>query len=299
MTYYAKLWTDILDDPKLIRGARLGAKRLVLLPWLIAFAKRADDGGRLSVAGLPAEPVDIARSVPGATPRHIEEASTELQSLGILARDDDGALRFAAWHRRNWMAPSDTKEMVRERVTKHRARKRGDVTGNVTTPVTRDVTTEVTTEVTNAVTTPVTTARSRDKDLDKDLDKDEDIASVSFDRVWRAFPRRAGANPRRGAEQAWNARIRDGEDPAVMAAGAERYRLYCETEGMTGGPYVMQGKRFFGPGKEYLEPWLPAPEDPEEERLNALRRQQDADQAAIEERVAARLATPSGNGARP
>jgi hypothetical protein len=165
MTYYAKLWTDILDDPKLIRAARQGAKHLVYLPWLFAFAKRADDDGRLTVAGLPAEPVDIARSIPGGNVKHIAECLRWLVGIGVLVADDDGALRFAAWGRRNWMAPSDTPDQVRDRVAKHRAKRRS---------VTTHVTDEVTPIVTTSVTGEVTTARSRDIDLDRDQDKNKE-----------------------------------------------------------------------------------------------------------------------------
>jgi hypothetical protein len=44
---WAKLYTDILSDPKLMRAARLGHEQLQLLPWFVVFAKQADDRGRL------------------------------------------------------------------------------------------------------------------------------------------------------------------------------------------------------------------------------------------------------------
>lgn len=161
MTYYAKLWTDIIGDEKLMRASRKGAKQLVLLPWFIAFAKKADDGGRLTVAGEPAESHDFVAAIPGATRKMVDAGLRSLERIGVLIRDQDGALRFAAWERRQWMAPSDTPEQVRERVAKHRARK-------------RESGTDVTTSVTESVTNDVTTARGDEDEEDRDLDRDKD-----------------------------------------------------------------------------------------------------------------------------
>lgn len=71
MPLYARLWTDILDDPKLRQAAREGAKHLWLLPWLIVFAKRADADGRIEIAGVAADPSLISRSIPNTRPRHV------------------------------------------------------------------------------------------------------------------------------------------------------------------------------------------------------------------------------------
>lgn len=132
MPLYARLWTDILDDPKLMRAAREGAKHLVLLPWFIAFAKRADADGRLEISGIPAIPSDIARSIPNVNARSVEKALDELHGIGVLTKDPDGCYRFVAWEYRNAGRTSDSKEAVAERVRRHRERKRqqkGD-TGN-------------------------------------------------------------------------------------------------------------------------------------------------------------------------
>jgi hypothetical protein len=123
---WAKLDTDILCDPKLMRAARKGAKGLHLLPWLIAFAKEADDEGRLTVGGEPAEPEDIADLIPGVTPRMVAECIDSLSRIKVLV-PDGGALKLAAWERRSGAKPSDSKEAIRERVTAHRERKRNAV----------------------------------------------------------------------------------------------------------------------------------------------------------------------------
>ena len=123
MTQFAKLWTDILADPKLMRAARKGAKQLVLLPWLIAFAQKCDDDGRLTVNGEPAETIDLASQMPGVSEKQVAQALAALENIGILVRDYDDALRFSAWEHRAGK-PSDTRERVAQRVAKHRERKR-------------------------------------------------------------------------------------------------------------------------------------------------------------------------------
>jgi hypothetical protein len=169
MTLYAKLWCDIIGDEKLMRAARKGGKQLDKTPWLFAFAKKRNDNGRLSVGDEPAEPDDLAAGVPNVTPKMMAECTASLEAIGVLARDEDGVLRFTNWDRRNGWAPSDTKDEVGKRVAKHREKKRGErenETTDVTTPVTRRVTRRVTTPVTGDVTTVVTTARSREVELE-------------------------------------------------------------------------------------------------------------------------------------
>src|SRR5687768_13695273 len=97
---WMKLHSDILDDPKLMRAARHGSKQLVLLPWLLAFAGRASDDGRLTVATAPADPEDIARGIPGVSVEQVAQALEELAQVGILVTDFDGSLRFARWAKR-------------------------------------------------------------------------------------------------------------------------------------------------------------------------------------------------------
>ena len=121
---WAKLHTDILGDPKLMRAARKGAKELVYLPWFFAFAKLADDGGRLTVGGEPADPVDISDLIPEATARRVSVALKSLEAIGVLVRDDDGALRFARWEVRSEAKPSDSPSAIAERVKRHREKQR-------------------------------------------------------------------------------------------------------------------------------------------------------------------------------
>ena len=125
MTLYAKLWVDILSDPKLMRARREGAEHLVVLPWIIAFAKRADDDGALTIGGRPAEPEDIARDIP--MPRALKSVAgclKELERIGVLVRETD-VLRFASWEvRASEPVPGEPKSSSGERMRRHRLRKR-------------------------------------------------------------------------------------------------------------------------------------------------------------------------------
>lgn len=121
---WVKFWVDALDDPKLMSAARRGSAHLHWLPWLILFAKRADDEGALTIDGQAADPVDIARSIPNATPKRIAAALGELEKIGVLVRRSSGALEFAAWKVRAEAKPSDGKDAIAKRVRDHRDRKR-------------------------------------------------------------------------------------------------------------------------------------------------------------------------------
>lgn len=76
-----------------------------------------------------------------------------------------------------------------------------------------------------------------------------------FDRAWHFYPKRVGSNPKGLAARAWQARIREGVTPDDMLEGVERYRAHCDAERKTGTAFGMQAARFFGPGREFAEPW--------------------------------------------
>lgn len=124
---YVKLYTDILSDRKLMRAARKGAKQLALIPWLVVFAAKADDGGRLTVGGVPADPEDIADEIPNGDARAIAQCIEECLAIPVrpvLVRDPDGAVRLTAWERRAEIRPSETKEAVAARKRAERERTR-------------------------------------------------------------------------------------------------------------------------------------------------------------------------------
>ena len=47
-----------------------------------------------------------------------------------------------------------------------------------------------------------------------------------FEQVWREYPLRAGANPKKSAFSAWKARLREGVPPEAMLDGVRRYARY-------------------------------------------------------------------------
>jgi hypothetical protein len=138
---WAKVHTDILSDPKLMRAARKGMAGLALLPWFIVAAKQADSDGRLVVGGEPMDADDLAEMIPGVTAAEVATALQSLTELGVLV-EDNGALRFVAWHPRQ-AKPSDSKEAIRERVQRHRRRREGERRGR-NAPVTPTCNAEVT-----------------------------------------------------------------------------------------------------------------------------------------------------------
>lgn len=171
MALFVKLWTDILADPKLMRAARKGAKSLVLLPWLIVFAKQADDDGRLTVNGQSIEPDDIVNVVPGVNAKQVVDCLASLVGIGVLVPDDDRALRFANWEERSGK-PSDGAEAVNERVKKHRAKKRAErADGNAhETPLKRAVT-----EIGNATEKEL----EQEKEPEKEKEEEEEPERVT------------------------------------------------------------------------------------------------------------------------
>lgn len=76
-----------------------------------------------------------------------------------------------------------------------------------------------------------------------------------FEQAWTAYPKRHGANPKRDALQAWNARRKEGVSSDDMIDGVLRYGKHLAASGKVGTEYVMQAKRFFGPNRLFGEPW--------------------------------------------
>jgi hypothetical protein len=258
VSLFVKLWTDILGDPKLLRAARKGAKCLDQIPWLIVFAKAAQDDGRLSVNGEAAEPEDIAALVPCTTPKKIAGCMAECVNLGILAEDDDGVLRFASWERRASGKPSDAPSAIAERVRKHRERKRAERTGNAERETGG-----------NALPGVTDNATEKEKELEQEQESKgasgdaptvEDRAVLEFNAVWALYPKRPN-NSKKAAFRAWQARRRAGVAAEDLEAGVMRYAAYCVARGIVGSELVKQASTFFGPNEHWTEPWdvTPAP----------------------------------------
>lgn len=80
--------------------------------------------------------------------------------------------------------------------------------------------------------------------------------------VWEAirelYPSRAGGQAWRDAEIGYRARLAEGVDPRKMLEGVQRFRAFHEAENNIGTGFVMQARRFFGPGKHWEEEWTPS-----------------------------------------
>lgn len=77
-----------------------------------------------------------------------------------------------------------------------------------------------------------------------------------FEQVWREYPLRAGANPKKSAFSAWKARLREGVPPQVMLDGVRRYARYLAATGKAGTEFVQRATTFFGPDRNFENPWL-------------------------------------------
>lgn len=77
----------------------------------------------------------------------------------------------------------------------------------------------------------------------------------AFESAWALYPKREGSNPKNHALSSWKARLTEGHSAESMLAGLQRYLAYCQAKGSVGTAFVMQAKRFFGPGQEFLSDW--------------------------------------------
>ncbi|EMG9443940.1 DNA-binding protein [Escherichia coli] len=78
-----------------------------------------------------------------------------------------------------------------------------------------------------------------------------------FEQAWREYPRRAGANPKKSAFSAWRARVREGTAPEVMLDGVRRYARFLAATGKLGTEFVQRATTFFGPDRNFENPWEP------------------------------------------
>lgn len=78
---------------------------------------------------------------------------------------------------------------------------------------------------------------------------------AGFPEFWKAYPKRAGNNPRARALKAYRARLAEGHAAAEMLDGAARYSRYCQETGKVGTEYVLQAATFLGPDKPFTQTW--------------------------------------------
>ena len=300
---FAKLHLEILGDPKLLRAARLGGRGLELTPWLIAFAKAADDGGNLSIGGEPADPADIAVLIPNCNKTRVKSCLFALETAGVLLRNEEGMYSFAAWEVRAVDKPSDNKEQRAARQRAHRERKRQrrqEDTQNASharnaLPVTPSNAPEVEVEVEVERKSKSSAARDTSRDNAAHAGANTHDHLAGFADAWSIYPKRSGGNPRHEAEKQWRARRRSGVTAEAMIAGTRRYVAWCTASGKVGTEYVMQARTFLGPAKRFEDEWeVPAEyADPTRgewrgasDRVAAEESREDADELWLEQRRA-------------
>jgi hypothetical protein len=66
------------------------------------------------------------------------------------------------------------------------------------------------------------------------------VEDSKFEEFWQAYPRRDGPNPRKPAEQKFNALAKTGVDPDVMIAGAKQLAVEESRRGKIGTQFVAQ-----------------------------------------------------------
>ena len=77
-----------------------------------------------------------------------------------------------------------------------------------------------------------------------------------FEQVWREYPLRAGQTRRNPLSVPGRARLREGVPPEAMLDGVRRYARYLAATGKTGTEFVQRATTFFGPDRNFENPWL-------------------------------------------
>jgi hypothetical protein len=153
-----------------------------------------------------------------------------------------------------------TEQEVRKNVTpptfKRNTLLRSDVTPD--TPKSETYT-ETTTETTHTEITTENKTHGASADAPAPRDPAKQEYSPEFEAAWKAYPKRAGGNSKKGAWGAWKARLKEGVTAEAMAEGVKRYAAWVSASGQVGTQYVKQAQTFFGPDHHFAEEYtIPA-----------------------------------------
>lgn len=99
-------------------------------------------------------------------------------------------------------------------------------------------------------------------------------ADDGFEQFWKNRPRRDGSDPKRAAQRAWNARLREGIAASAMLEAGERYRRWCEAKGKVRTEHVMRAATFLGDPEHFTNPWAVTNGRDAAEKTPADRKQQ-------------------------
>lgn len=216
----------------------------------------------ITMLAMADEQGDVWASIPGLADaarvsiEQCQDALTRLSAPDPYSRTKDYEGRRieavdGGWHLLNYRKyrqlhdAEHRRTQVREAVRRHRAKSSNQsgnqVKSDVISGKPRKAHTETDTEA-------------------KNITRAENAADALFESFWRVYPRRAGSNPKKKARQVWDARIKQGVDPEVMIAGAERYGRFCDATDKTRTEFVKQSQSWLSPNYEgWLQSWdLPA-----------------------------------------
>lgn len=90
----------------------------------------------------------------------------------------------------------------------------------------------------------------------------DDSIAEDFETFWKAYPKRAGGNPRRSAEKAYRARLKEGVRSTQLLAGVQAYRSYQESQDKIGTAFIKQAVHWLSPTYRGWELDWAVPEEP-------------------------------------
>lgn len=98
------------------------------------------------------------------------------------------------------------------------------------------------------------TDETDETDVKKRTNTHRDLpAAEAFEAFWATYPPRS-PNPRKLAEKAWSARVREGIAPQDLVDGAARYAAFVAHE-KTPGRFIQQAATFLGPHRRWADPY--------------------------------------------
>ena len=98
---------------------------------------------------------------------------------------------------------------------------------------------------------PIRTEQNR---VEENRQETTTTSDDEFEDFWRAYPGRAGGNPKKTALTRWRGAVRR-DTPANIIAGAKRYEKYCHATKKIDTEYVMQATTFLGQNEGWKETW--------------------------------------------
>lgn len=144
----------------------------------------------------------------------------------------------------------------------------------------------------SAVVIPIEEEEEEDKEkkdsYSGDAGASHRVLEVDFERFWKVYPRRDGANPKAPARQKFRQAVRGGADPETIIAGAAAY-ANAESERI-GTPYIAQTKTWlnqrrwedYGPLPLLNSTGPPQPPSPDLPTDKELRERYGADRETTE-----------------